>query len=55
MKTDKVSPIKLYLHYISIHIRSMMQYKKSFFLTTLGQFLASFNGILIGRMYCQRI
>ena len=47
MKTDKVSPIKLYLHYISIHIRSMMQYKKSFFLTTLGQFLASFN-VFIG-------
>ena len=39
----KVSAAKLYLHYISIHIRSTMQYKTSFFLTTLGQFLFSFN------------
>lgn len=38
--------IKLYLHYISINVRSMMQYKMSFFLTTLGQFLISFNVFL---------
>lgn len=39
----KVSPIKLYFHYISAYIRSSMQYKTSFILTTLGQFLFSFN------------
>lgn len=43
-KNDKkVSAVRLYCHYISIHIRSTMQYKTSFFLTTLGQFLFSFN------------
>lgn len=39
--------IKLYFHYISIVIRSTMQYKMSFLLTSLGQFLISFN-ILLG-------
>lgn len=38
--------IHLYMHYISINVRSMMQYKTSFFLTTLGQFLVSFNVFL---------
>lgn len=38
--------IKLYLHYVSIHIRSVMQYKLSFFLTVIGQFLVSFNVFL---------
>ena len=42
-KDKKVSALKLYCHYVSIHIRSTMQYKTSFFLTTLGQFLFSFN------------
>ncbi len=41
-----VSPLKLYLHYISINIRSAMEYKTSFFLTALGQFLVSFNVFL---------
>lgn len=45
MKKIKAS-IHLYLHYISINIRSMMQYKTSFFLTTAGQFLVSFNVFL---------
>lgn len=27
----RVSAVRLYLHYISIHIRSAMQYKTSFF------------------------
>lgn len=36
----------LYRHYVSIVIRGMMQYKTSFFLTTLGQFLVSFNVFL---------
>lgn len=40
------SSVKLYLHYISINIRSMMQYKTSFFLTVIGQFLVSFNVFL---------
>lgn len=35
--------IKLYGHYVSINIKSMLQYKTSFLLTTLGQFLVSFN------------
>lgn len=38
--------MKLYGKYLSIHIRSMMQYKASFFLTALGQFLTSFNAFL---------
>lgn len=38
--------IKLYKHYISINVRSMMQYKTSFFLTAMGQFLVSFNVFL---------
>ena len=38
--------IKLYGHYVSINIRSMMQYKTSFFLTTLGPFFVSFNVFL---------
>ena len=37
---------RLYLHYISINIRSMMQYKTSFFLSATGQFLVSFNVFL---------
>ena len=42
-KDKKVCALRLYCHYISIHVRSTMQYKTSFFLTTLGQFLFSFN------------
>ncbi|MDE7324854.1 MAG: ABC-2 family transporter protein [Lachnospiraceae bacterium] len=37
---------RLYGHYIAIHVRSMMQYKVSFFLTAVGQFLVSFNVFL---------
>ncbi len=37
---------KLYMHYVSINIRSMMQYKTSFLLTAIGQFLVSFNVFL---------
>lgn len=40
------SAAKLYLHYVSVSIRCMMQYKKSFFLTVIGQFLISFNVFL---------
>ena len=38
--------IKLYFHYISILIRSKMQYKTSFLLASIGQFLVSFNVFL---------
>jgi len=40
------SGLRLYFHYISIIIRSTMQYKTSFFLTMVGQFLVSFNVFL---------
>lgn len=40
------SGLCLYVHYVSINIRSMMQYKTSFFLSALGQFLVSFNVFL---------
>ena len=33
----------LYGKYFSIHLKSLMQYKTSFFLTALGQFLTSFS------------
>jgi ABC-type uncharacterized transport system, permease component len=39
--------MKLYLHYFSIHVRGLMQYKTSFFLTVIGQFLTSFTGYLV--------
>lgn len=35
--------VRLYLRFLEIHVESMMQHKMSFFLTTLGQFLISFN------------
>ena len=38
--------IRLYGHYLSVNVRSAMQYKTSFFLTVLGQFLVSFNVFL---------
>lgn len=46
MKTAKISPVKLYWHYLSIHVRSAMQYKASFVMTATGQFLVSFNMFL---------
>ena len=51
----RISAVRLYLHYISIHIRSAMQYKTSFFLTTLGQFLFSFNVFMGITFMFQRI
>lgn len=41
------SGFKLYGHYVSINVRSAMQYKASFFLTVMGQFLTSF-GVFLG-------
>lgn len=38
--------ICLYRHYVSIVVRGMMQYKASFLLNSLGQFLVSFSGFL---------
>lgn len=38
--------IRLYKHYVSINFRSMMQYKTSFLLSSVGQFLVSFNVFL---------
>ena len=38
--------IHLYLHYIALNVRSLMQYKASFFLTAAGQFLVSFTAFL---------
>lgn len=45
--SDKMSnALKLYKHYMSINIRSAMQYKASFLLMVIGQFLVSFNVFL---------
>lgn len=41
-----LSALRLYMHYISINVRSMMQYKASFFMTVTGQFLTSFSVFL---------
>lgn len=38
--------MKLYGKYFMIHLKSIMEYKTSFFLTCLGQFLVSFNVFL---------
>lgn len=38
--------IRLYMHYVSINVRCMMQYKTSFFLSAMGQFLVTFTGFL---------
>lgn len=38
--------MRLYFKYVSIHLRSQMQYKASFFLTLMGQFLVSFSAFL---------
>ncbi len=38
-----MNSVRLYEKYFLIHLKSIMQHKISFFLTTLGQFLISFN------------
>ena len=38
--------IRLYLHYVSIQVRSMMQYKTSLILSIIGQFIGSFQVFL---------
>lgn len=42
----QVSGMKVYIHYFVIHLKSTMSYKSSFFMSTLGQFLAAFNAFL---------
>jgi viologen exporter family transport system permease protein len=42
--------MKLYLKYFEIHLKSIFQYKMSFVLTTIGQFLVSFN-VFLGMMF----
>lgn len=42
----KCGNLRLYSHYVSILLRSAMQYKTSFLLGAAGQFLVSFNGLL---------
>ena len=41
-----VNGCRLYLHYVSINIKSMMQYKISFLLSSIGLFLTSFSVFL---------
>lgn len=42
--------MKLYVKYFEIHLKSIFQYKISFVLTTIGQFLVSFN-VFLGMMF----
>ena len=39
--------MRLYFHYLSLHIRERMEYKKSFLLNLIGQFLGSFSAFLV--------
>ncbi|MCL2814044.1 MAG: ABC-2 family transporter protein [Oscillospiraceae bacterium] len=38
--------MRLYMKFFAMHLKSQMQYKASFFLTALGQFLVSFTAFL---------
>ena len=38
--------MRLYFHYLSMHLKTCMAHKKSFFLYALGQFLTSFTEFL---------
>lgn len=42
----RTGALRLYRHYLSIILRSKMQYKKSFFMIFIGSFLASFSVFL---------
>ena len=44
--SKKTGALRLYRHYLSIILRSKMQYKKSFFMLFVGSFLASFTVFL---------
>lgn len=43
---NPIRSIRLYMRYVSIHVRSTMQYKASFFLMIFGQLLTSFSAFL---------
>lgn len=51
--TEKVSGLRLYLHYLSIIFRSTMQYKVSFWIMAIGHFLVSF-GVFLGVFFMFR-
>lgn len=44
--SKRTGPLRLYRRYLSIILRSKMQYKKSFFMLFVGSFLASFTVFL---------
>ena len=44
--SKKTGALRLYRRYLSIILRSKMQYKKSFFMLFVGSFLASFTVFL---------
>ena len=46
--------MRLYLKYVSIHLKSQMQYKMSFFLTMIGQFITAFSALLTAYFMMQR-
>jgi len=46
--------VKLYLRYLSMHLRTAMEYKASFWSGTLGQFLVSFSAYLTVRFLMDR-
>lgn len=43
---NMINSLRLYAHYFKIQFRSAMEYKASFVLTCIGQFLVSFNVFL---------
>lgn len=45
--------MKLYGKYFTMHLKSLMEYKTSFFLTCIGQFLVSFN-VFLGMYFMLR-
>ncbi|MCM1153892.1 MAG: ABC-2 family transporter protein [Roseburia sp.] len=54
MRVSLKENLVLYFHYLSIALRSSMQYKTSFFLIVTGRFLVSFNAILGAYFVFQR-
>lgn len=46
MSWEPIESMSLYIKFLSIHLRSAMQYKASFFLSVLGQFLTSFSSFI---------
>lgn len=46
--------MKLYMKYLSIHLRSAMQHKGSFVMTVLGQLATSFSAVMVVMFLFQR-